>query len=386
MRYLVPRIIEAGHEAMIAPFFGYSGPPLKMPLGGEMVQMLPPGHEGHINNIIDFHVRNWGIDAVISLCDVWIFNDWGEKGFVWLPRFPIDTHPISKPTLEAIKGCHTPLALTKWGQQELISAGWETAKYIPHGVDCDIYKPRDKAECREAVELPEDAFVAGMVAANSSEPSRKSFPEVVQAWRLFKESGGEGYLYLHTAQVPENRHKNGVDLRQIIETMGLTYAAMNEQRGKVLEADVLFSSQYKLGIEAYDDEWLAKLYNAFDVLLLPSRAEGFGIPLIEAQACGVPVVSNGVTSMPELTFAGECLEPLQWAWSTRKEGVKDGGWRGIADVDAIAEAIDWAANLDDDERENQAQLARCGALQFDWEALIEHRWLPLMEELSEWIA
>lgn len=45
---------------------------------------------------------------------------------------------------------------------------------------------------------------------------------------------------------------------------------------------------------------LPALYGAADVFAFPSRYEGFGLPILEAMACGVPVVCSGVSSMPEV--------------------------------------------------------------------------------------
>ena len=49
-----------------------------------------------------------------------------------------------------------------------------------------------------------------------------------------------------------------------------------------------------------DDAQLARLYQAASVFLFPSLEEGFGIPVLEAMAGGVPVVTSNVSSMPEV--------------------------------------------------------------------------------------
>ena len=49
-----------------------------------------------------------------------------------------------------------------------------------------------------------------------------------------------------------------------------------------------------------DDAQLARLYQAASVFLFPSFEEGFGIPVLEAMADGVPVVTSNVSSMPEV--------------------------------------------------------------------------------------
>lgn len=58
------------------------------------------------------------------------------------------------------------------------------------------------------------------------------------------------------------------------------------------------------------DEDLALLYNAATMLVLPSLDEGFGLPVVEAMACGLPVVVSARGSLPELVGeAGLTFEP-----------------------------------------------------------------------------
>ena len=49
------------------------------------------------------------------------------------------------------------------------------------------------------------------------------------------------------------------------------------------------------------DEKLIQLYNTCDVFTMPSYYEGFGFPILEAMACGAPVVTSTVSSLPDIT-------------------------------------------------------------------------------------
>jgi len=65
-----------------------------------------------------------------------------------------------------------------------------------------------------------------------------------------------------------------------------------------------------------DDRTLAMLYNACDIYLAPSKAEGFGLPVLEAMACGCPVIASNCTSFPEVVGNGGKLvnpgDPKEW--------------------------------------------------------------------------
>lgn len=74
-------------------------------------------------------------------------------------------------------------------------------------------------------------------------------------------------------------------------------------RGAGIIRDVIFAGS--LG-----EKTLIPLYNAADVLVLPSLYEGFGLPPLEAMACGTPVIVSNRTSLPEVVGdAGILVEP-----------------------------------------------------------------------------
>ena len=58
-------------------------------------------------------------------------------------------------------------------------------------------------------------------------------------------------------------------------------------------------------------ETLEALYNRAVALLFPSRYEGFGVPPIEAQACGCPVVASDIPPLREVLGESAPLRPLE---------------------------------------------------------------------------
>ena len=376
LRCLIPLLHKAGHQSAIAVYSGYRGGVADLMIGGAPVRLYPPFKAPYFNDCIELHAADWQADAVISLQDVWLLDNWADKGFTWLPWTPIDCEQITPPVMKALEGCNTPLVMSKHGEGLLRAAGWGNAQYVPFGVDLDVYKPMDRQAARKSAGLP-DRFTVGMVAANSAFPSRKSFPEMLLAWRDWLALGNEGTLYIHTLLEPKYDQRRGLFLPALLDSLGLKWATMDDPDGTG-EASVLFPSQYRYWCGDFNDLTLANLMNCFDVLFAPSQSEGFGIPILEAQACGVPVVTLNITAMPEITFSGLCLEPVQRTWELQ------GGWRGLAGVDSLREAIEWSADVlcSPTGRLHYSERARVGAERFDWQKVVDNYWLPILEGVT----
>jgi alpha-1,3-rhamnosyl/mannosyltransferase len=100
------------------------------------------------------------------------------------------------------------------------------------------------------------------------------------------------------------------------------------------------------------DDDLALLYNAVDVFVTTSLLEGFCLPVLEAMACGLPVVCSNLSALPELVdSAAVQVNPL--------------------DVDALTEAL--ASVLEDGQRQvHMRQLGLARAAHYRWEKTAAH--------------
>jgi FkbM family methyltransferase len=125
---------------------------------------------------------------------------------------------------------------------------------------------------------------------------------------------------------------------------------------------------------------MVALYNSFDVLMNATRGEGFGIPILEAQACGVPVIVTDFSAMPELCFAG-------WKVGyTDREFTYQGSYQVLPSVTDIADALEEAYQMNDEQRAGMRAQARAGALTYDADLVTTEYWKPALEAIEARIA
>jgi len=136
--------------------------------------------------------------------------------------------------------------------------------------------------------------------------------------------------------------------------------ALREELG--LTSRVHFLYEYGDGDQPLhvSDAMMADLYRLADLLLFPSRREGFGIPVLEAGLVRLPVFAADIPSVQE--SAGDLAHLFD------PEG----------DPVVVAEAI--TAHLAAD---RAYQLRRRVLGQFTWQAIVERRLLPLIQEVAE---
>ena len=83
-------------------------------------------------------------------------------------------------------------------------------------------------------------------------------------------------------------------------------AGAGEERHKLIElGDSLGLGDSLYFVGQLSREAVFSALKGFDIVVVPSREEGFGLSAIEAMACGVPLVSSDAGALPEVTGNGE---------------------------------------------------------------------------------
>jgi len=107
--------------------------------------------------------------------------------------------------------------------------------------------------------------------------------------------------------------------------------------------------------------------------------EGFGLPVIEAQACGCPVITQACSAMTELTANGIALEPLQPFWLPQLRY----DWQ-LPSIVRITEALEVIHSLSKEDRESNAILGvDFVRANYSWPVVWEKYWEPFIATVED---
>jgi glycosyltransferase involved in cell wall biosynthesis len=354
-------LLNQHYDVAISAFYGLEGAPIVWDgipvfagLGGEWGNDTLVQHAGRF---FDGDAKG---GLVLTLCDVWPLDPAiGEQVNLacWVP---VDHQPAPPKVLEFLtRSGAVPIAMTRFGQRQLMLLD---PLYTPHGVDTRIYHPAPQRPARRGL-LPDDAFLVSIIGANKGHPSRKALPQALEGFARLARRHDNAYLYLHTVLSPA--HGRGEDLAALITALGIP-----ERR--IRKAD-----QYALMHAPYSPKQMASLYAATDVLLNPSMGEGFGVPILEAAACGVPSIVTDWTAMPEVQGGAGWQVRHHPYWSALN------AWEATPDIDAIDEALEACHQLTVAGRAELATRGRRHAEGYDARRVLSEDFLPALRTAAQ---
>jgi glycosyltransferase involved in cell wall biosynthesis len=139
---------------------------------------------------------------------------------------------------------------------------------------------------------------------------RKNLPRLIQAYAVLPAQLRAGYQLLLAGKMPEG---NIAEFKHLAKSAGL-------------KPDELCFTGY------LTDEELIQLYNLCELFVFPSWHEGFGLPALEAMACGAPVIGANTSSLPEvIDLAVALFDPLDVKSIAAKmaHGLQDEAFRAV---------------------------------------------------------
>lgn len=376
--HLCRKLTEAGHEVAVHCKYGHQHGVRMWPTPHGQVTLYPCGLAQHGLDVLQAHAMHFFAGdpqggVIIVVTDTWSLLPIAKDlaNFRVLAWAPVDHFPCPPEVLRFFHESRaTPVAMAKYGCQQFLEAGLGS-EYAPLAVDTSVFKPTpaivingETVTGRDLFGIPESAdFVVTMVAMNKDPFDRKNFNGALRAFGRFWRDHQNAHLHIHSDWRPVMG--SGINLKELAKHAAVPPHAIS------------FTESYALFI-GLSSEQLAALYTATDVLLAPSKGEGFGVPMVEAQACGAPVIASDFTAQAELVGAG---------WKVSGQLEFDGHqsasymipytnevYTALTEAYALRHGGDWAATQRD---------AIAFASQYDVDAVWGREWAPILANLVD---
>lgn len=359
---LAKRLPGLGHEVVCSAMNGLDG----RPLDWEGTLVLPSGMRQYSNDVLGPHARRVFGDSpglILGLYDAWAIDPAPLRQFATAMWTPIQSRPIPPADLNFFEASGAqPIAMSRYGERLLAEAGLQPI-YAPHAVDASVFKPltaEERSLARDMLQVPQDAFVIAIVAANKDKtPPRKGWGEQFQAFARFRERHSDAVLLVHSLL----ETAGGLNLMKLVYDLGI-------------QDFVQFTDQYAQVTGLYGPGDVAAIMGCADVLSNCSWGEGFGLPVLEAQACGTPVIVSDGSAGTELCGSGWLVETQPY-WHPWAES-----WWHAPIISSIVEA--WEQAYDGARNQQMRDKARGFALGYDIDAVLTQHWKPAMEMLEQY--
>jgi glycosyltransferase involved in cell wall biosynthesis len=261
--------------------------------------------------------KNLKPDAVLQIFDIFtcfpMFSEY-VKELPLISYSPVDAIPLPEKIKKPTEFAKVVVPMCWWSKEVYEAGGIKCTEPIYHGADTEIYHPRDKAEMKAKFGFDPETFLVLMVQDNRR---RKNIPNQIQAFLDFKkQTGARAHLIGVIPDWQEHREWS----------MPVLWDNLKQYNN----ADDCFTR-----MDGLAESEVAELYCAADVLLQCTHSEGFGLPIIEAGACGTPSICTNFGSMAELIDVGrgwlvdgemDYWQPDGlggWQMSPRRNDIKD---------------------------------------------------------------
>jgi glycosyltransferase involved in cell wall biosynthesis len=273
-------LIERGHGVKVIGL-GYNNEEHSFPFS-----LLPAQNIQEATGCAINLQKVWDADIIVVALDI----PWQERIITspylqdmtmkYMGIFPIEAEPLCFSWATILMRMDKSMVISEFGTEEAKRIGIDS-DYLQVGIDTEAWKQveqEEKTKLRRGFGFTEEEFVVLTVADNQE---RKNLVAAMDMFAEFaKDKPNARYV-----MVTREHNQVGWKLRDYAQEIGINDKLMLLERGI-----------------PHKELWVT--YAISDVFLLTSKAEGLGMPLMEAMAVGLPCIATNCTGMAELLAGG----------------------------------------------------------------------------------
>lgn len=348
--------------------------------------------------LLDFHP-----DVVIDVRDYWMSYYQGisplRKYFHWILMPTVDSEPQQEDWIDTFIKADAVFTYSDWGAEVLNKQSSGKINYIDTvspGVDLDTFSIKnDKESIKAQLGLPTDSMIVGSVMRNQK---RKLIPELFVSFRKLldkleidnPELGKKLFLYLHTSypdagwDIPEllkiSRLANKVYFTYVCSNCGAIHPSVFSHPCKMCSSCGNKTSVLPSVTNGVSSEMLSNIYNTFDLYIQYAICEGFGMPQVEAGACGIPIASVDYSAMCDVV---KKLEAYPIKISTFFKELETKAIRVYPDNDNLVDIIYKHINLPEPIKyQKRIKTRKLTEEYYNWDHVAD-KWMKYLDKLDE---
>jgi len=348
-------------------------------------------------------------DIVFDARDPWMTQHLQDAKFRDLFRLvlmpTVDSAPQRKDWIQGLfSKANVVTTYSRYGKRVLEAEGIKVAGVTSPGINPEIFKPISREYIRDKYQIKSSLLIIGTVMRNQK---RKLFPELFEVYsklrrkyRMTKKNKNDGKIVRinHSALLCHTSWPdNGWDIPELLERYGLArhviFTYKCEDCKEVFHSWFIPCNKQGMGIcricgkqtahmpnthSGVTEEQLIEIYNLMDIYVQPAICEGWGLPIMEAKACGVPGLYQNYSAMEDHVENGGGLPIKIGRFYTEAETM---AIRSLPDNDDFLKKLELLCINAKKRKKLSIKARECAVKLHDWEVTAK-KFIKLFEEIE----